>query len=89
MDYRLQLFQSNIVRTTPQPTPSKASLAQGLPATRRLKQATCDVCEPYGIAVNVLRANSRVMVEGLRLSACAMARALSPCCFMLANVIRS
>jgi hypothetical protein len=29
------------------------------------------------------------MVEGLRPSARAMARALNPCCFMLANVIRS
>jgi len=41
------------------------------------------------IAVNVLRANSRVMVDGLRPSARAMARALEPCCFMLAIVIRS
>ena len=37
----------------------------------------------------VLRVNSRVMVEGLRLSARAMTRALSPCRFMLAIVIRS
>ena len=82
-------FQSSNVRTVPQPTLSKSSLPAGRAATHRLALLSCAVCEPYGKADSVLRSNSRVMVEGLRPSAQAMARALNPCCFMLAIVMRS
>jgi type I restriction enzyme S subunit len=82
-------FQSSSVRTAPQPTLSKSSLPAGLAATRRLALLSCAVCEAYGKAASVLRSNSRVMVEGLRPSARAMARALNPCCLMLAIVILS
>ena len=54
-------------------------------AARRLMLLSCAVCEPYGNPASVLRSNSRVMVDGLRPSA----RALNPCCFVLAIVILS
>ena len=82
-------FQSSIVLTAPQPTPLKSSLPTGRAAMRQLVQQTCAVCEPYVKFANVLRPSSRVTVDGLRPSARAMARALNPCCFMLAIVIRS
>jgi hypothetical protein len=77
------------VRTAPQPTLSKSSLPAGRGAKRRLAQTSCAVCEPQGKAVRVSRSNSRVMVEGLRPSARAMARAPNACCLMLAIVSRS
>jgi hypothetical protein len=71
-------FQLSIVRTASQPTPLKSSLPAGRQATRQLAQAACAACEPYGNIASVLRSNSRVIVDGLRISARAMARALNP-----------